>query len=206
MLDTPRQRIALSLTLTALAGIGALGYYEHDKIFPPKPPAAATEAEAGGLNIPTIDEMCKSLGAGSGDELNKCQQDERDAGEFVIAWMGYNNFMVDGQINVSQIQLLADLGESAATSGLGADPSTLGFDPSGGGFDLGADPSLGGDPSGLGGPITAGIDPVTGQPQGYLQSPAELALYCLQMSADWVTMHDCISENDPSSHLAGGGP
>jgi hypothetical protein len=202
MLDTPRERIVLSLSLTVVAGLGLLGYIERDKLFPPKAPAVGTEAEEGGLNIPTIDEMCKTLGAASGAELTKCQQDERDAGEFVIAWMGFNNFIVDGQINVNQIQLLADLGQSAATSGFGTDPSSLGF----GGFEPSTDPSLGGDPSGLGGQITAGIDPLTGEPQGFLQSPAELALYCLQMSGDWVTMHDCISENDPSSHIAGGGP
>ena len=209
MLDSPRERIALGPAIAILAGLGAVAYTERDRFFPPKAPPA--EADAGGLKIPSIDEMCKTLGAASGDELTKCQQDERDAGEYVIAWMGLNNFLVDGGINLEQIQLLADLGGKDPTSGLGGDPATGGFDPATGGFDPSAgvfDPSAGGgfDPTAPDAPITAGIDPVTGEPLGFLNSPAELALYCLQMSGDWVTMHDCISENDPSSSISGGGP
>jgi hypothetical protein len=115
--------------------------------------------------------------------LKQCQADENAAGEFVIAWMSYNNFIVNGAISLDQIQLIASLDDSSPLGDPGADPSN--------GLDLGGDP------------LASGADPFTGSPSSFLQSPAQLALYCLQMSGDWVTMHDCISSNDPSSTLAG---
>ena len=46
------------------------------------------------------------------------------------------------------------------------------------------------------------IDPVTGTPVGgAFGSPAQLALYCLGSTADWMRMHECISQNDPSTSL-----
>jgi hypothetical protein len=181
--------VALVLGVVVIAGAGMVVFISRqaqDK--------ATAAARTNGLKIPTVDEMCKTLGATQGDALKQCQGEEQAAGEFVVAWMGLNNFIVDGEINLGQIQLLASLDDSGALSGLGSDPS-LGFDPS-------ADPSLAGDPS-AGAQLTSGIDPITGAPLGYLQAPAELALYCLQMSGDWIALHDCISENDPSSHIGG---
>jgi hypothetical protein len=140
----------------------------------PAPQTAAAQAPADGntLVIPTVDEMCATLGAGAGDALKQCQNDENAAAEYVIAWMGLNNFIANGSIDVAQIQLIASL-----------DPS----DP------LAApqfDPSVGGSPY---------VDPTTGAPtDGQFQSPAQIALYCLGMSPDWLMMHDCISQNDSS--------
>jgi hypothetical protein len=179
-----REIVAAILGCAMLLGAG--GYLYVSRV---KAPASTQTAEpqAGALSIPSVDAMCKTMGAAAGDALKQCQADENAAGEFVIAWMGLNNFLIDGGISLEQIQALADLDETSPL-GAAADPSG-GFDPS----------NPGGDPS----QITAGTDPVTGDPLGYLQSPAQLALFCLQMAGDWVTLHDCISENDPSSHLAG---
>jgi len=188
---------ALILGATMVVGAGVVVLF-HQR--PASAPAQTADAESSGLKIPTVEEMCTRLGAAEGDALKKCRDDEQAAGEFVIAWMGLNGFIMDGEINLGQIQLLASLDDTDALSGLGSDPS-LGLDPSLG--DPSADPSLTGDPSTAGSQITAGIDPVTGTPLGFLQSPSQLALYCLQMSADWVALHDCISENDPSSHIGG---
>jgi hypothetical protein len=184
-----RNLVALIFGAVMIAGAGAAVFsyrQAQDK--------ATGEAQTNGLKIPTVEEMCKALGATQGDALKQCRSQEEAAGEFVVAWMGLNNFIVDGEINLGQIQLLASLDDSGALSGLSSDPS-LGFDSS-------ADPALVGDPS-AGAQITSGIDPITGAPLGYLQSPADLALYCLQMSGDWIRLNDCISENDPSSHIGG---
>jgi len=185
-----RDLVALSFGAVMIAGAGAalFSYRQaQDK--------TTGEAQTTGLQIPTVEEMCKTLGATQGDALKQCRSQEEAAGEFVVAWMGLNNFIVDGEINLGQIQLLSSLDDSGALSGLSSDPSL--------GFDLSADPALVTDPSAGGSQITAGIDPATGAPLGYLQSAAELALYCLEMSGDWITLHDCISENDPSSHIGG---
>jgi hypothetical protein len=184
-----RDIVALVFGAVMIAGAGAAVYTYWQA-----PDKSTAGAQTNGLKIPTVQEMCKTLGATEGDALKQCQGEEQAAGEFAVAWMGLNNFIVDGEINLGQIQLLASLDDNGALSGLGSDPS-LGFDPS-------ADPTLAGDLS-TGAQITSGIDPITGAPLGYLQAPAELALYCLQMSGDWITLHDCISENDPSSHIGG---
>jgi hypothetical protein len=180
-----------------LMGAGAYLYVTYREKAP-APAQQAADSDSGTLHVPTIDDMCKAMGATAGDALKQCQSDEQAAGEFVVAWMGFNNFIVNGEISLDQIQAIASLDDTSPVSGadpsLGGDPS-LGYDPS-------IDPSLGGDPSAPS-QITAGIDPVTGQPLGFLQSPAQLALYCLQMAGDWVTLHDCISENDPSTHIDG---
>jgi hypothetical protein len=176
--------------------IGAGTYLYKSYRVPAPQPEAATET--GTLTIPTVDEMCQARGATDADALKQCRADENAAGEFVIAWMAYNNFIVDGQISLGQIQSLASLDDNGPLAGLGSDPSLAG-DPSTSGFDL-ADPLI--DPA-TGSSITAGVDPLTGLPNGFLQSPAQLALYCLQMATDWMAMHDCISENDPSSQIGG---
>jgi hypothetical protein len=189
----PRELAALVLGAVMIAGAVVVVVFDQRPSLPPQTQTA--DADAGGLKIPTVEQMCKRLGAAAGDALKKCRDDEQAAGEFVIAWMGLNGFIVDGEINLGQIQLLASLDDTDALSGLGSGPS-LGLEPSLG--DPSADPSLTGDASAQ---ITSGIDPVSGTPLGYLQSPSQLALYCLQMAADWAALHDCISENDPSSHI-----
>jgi hypothetical protein len=192
---TRRELMALMLGGVMIAGVTAVLAVNHEALLAPR--QTATEAQPGGLKIASIEQMCQTLGASEGDALKQCQTDEQAAGEFVFAWMAFNNFIVNGEISLEQIQLIASLDQPDAFAGLASDPS------------LPSDPGLGFDPSGLGDPsasasqITAGIDPATGTPLGYLQSPAELALFCFQMAGDWVTLHDCISENDPSSHIGG---
>jgi hypothetical protein len=148
------------------------------------------EAADNGLNIPTVDQMCKTAGATAAN-MAACRDEENQAGEFVIAWMGLNGFITNGAIDVSQIQLAAELGGNPASPLTGPDPS---LDPS-----LGGDPSLG-DPSG-GEP---NIDPATGLPVDQsFDSPAGIAMYCLSNSMDWLQMHDCISRYDPSTRFTG---
>jgi hypothetical protein len=151
---------------------------------------AAEAANANGLNIPTIDEMCKAAGA-TADNMASCQSEENAAAEFVIAWMGLNAFLTNGSIDIGQIQLAAELGPDAASPLTNPDPSLV--DPG-----LG-DPSLG-DPS-----AEPNIDPATGLPVDQsFDTPAEIALYCLSNSMDWLQMHDCISRYDPSTRFNGG--
>jgi hypothetical protein len=138
-----------------------------------------------GLNIPTVDEMCKNLGATAAN-MAACRDEENQAGEFVIAWMGLNGFVTNGAIDVSQIQLAAELGGNPASPVSGLDPSL--------------DSSLGGDPA-AGEP---NIDPATGLPVDQtFDSPAGIAMYCLGNAIDWLQMHDCISRYDPSTRFTG---
>jgi len=189
------REIAAGVIGAVMLAIGGTYLYSSYRAAPfgPLQPEASNVAT---LNIPPVDQMCRSLGATEGDALKQCQADQGAAGEFVIAWMAYNNFIVGGAISLDQIEALASLDDASPLS----DPS-LGLDP-GAGFDPGANPSLLG---GQGSPSqsASGVDPVTGAPLGFLQSPAQLALYCLQMSGDWVTLHDCISENDVSTQANG---
>jgi hypothetical protein len=111
--------------------------------------------------------------------------------------MGLNGFLANGAIDISQIQLAAELG-SDATSPLSSPDNSL------------ADPSLapglgGGDPN-LGDPSAGepNIDPATGLPVDQsFDSPAGIAMYCLSNSMDWLQMHDCISRYDPSTRFTG---
>lgn len=158
---------------------------------------ASEAATTNGLNIPTIDEMCKTAGA-TASKMAACRDEENQAAEFVVAWMGLNGFITNGAIDVSQIELNAELGAGAASPLSGSDPS---LDPS-----LGGDTSLGGDP-GFGADTSAAepnIDPATGLvvDQSF-DSPAGIAMYCLSNSMDWLQMHDCISRYDPSSRFTG---
>ena len=151
----------------------------------------AAEATTNGLNIPTVDEMCKAAGA-TGANMASCQNDENAAAEFVIAWMGLNGFITNGAIDMGQIQLAAELGSDATSPLSDPDPSLL-------------DPSLGGDPS-LADPSLAepNIDPQTGLPVDQsFDTPAEIAMYCLSNSMDWLQMHECISRYDPSTRFTG---
>jgi len=141
--------------------------------------ASATAENPNGLNIPSIDEMCKAAGA-TAQNLKECQADESSAAEFVIAWMGLNNFINNGSIDLEQIQL-------EATFPNAPDPSQ-GLDPN-------ADPNDLGQPN---------IDPATGEVvTETFDSPAEIALFCLSESNDWLKMHDCISRYDPTSRFDG---
>ena len=119
--------------------------------------------------------------------MASCQSEENDAAEFVIAWMGLNGFITNGAIDLAQIQLAAELGTDATSPLTGPDPSLL-------------DPGLDGDSGGA----EPDIDPATGLPVDQnFDSPAEIAMYCLSNSMDWLQMHDCISRYDPSTRFTG---
>ena len=165
-----------------------------------QPPAVPQEPERTALNIPTLEQMCLALGAGDPQSMMDCQGLEGSAGEFVIAWMGLNGFILDGNIDIEQIEQIASLDDANTIDPLSTFDPTIdpGFaidptlDPN---FDPDADP-LEGAPS-LGG-VT---DPNTGETSPVFGSPAQLALYCLSGASDWLTLQDCISMNDPTIQL-----
>jgi hypothetical protein len=149
----------------------------------------AAEPNPYALNIPTIDEMCKTVGA-TNDNLASCKNDEGAAAEFVIAWMGLHGFVANGDIDISLIQLAEDLGTDAASPLIDPDVSL-------------ADPSLG-DPNAAETGTEPNIDPATGIPvTESFESPAQIAKFCLGDSMDWLQLHDCISRYDPSSRFNG---
>ncbi len=166
------------------------------------PPAApVNEGEQVALSIPTIEQMCISLGAADPQSMMDCQALESSAGEFVVAWMALNGFILNGGIDIQQIQLIAELDDANAVDplstfdptidpGLALDPS---LDPN---FDPTADPLLDSLPA-LGG-VT---DPNTGETSPVFASPAQLALFCLTGAVDWLSLQDCISMNDRSTQL-----
>ena len=196
----PRREIVAAILagIVIAAVLAVIGVTHYRALLRIPSPDAEASADQTALRIPTIDQMCTTLGAAAGDALKQCQADESAAGEFVVAWMGLNGFMANGGIDIEQIQLLASLDSSdpfAPDSGLGLDPS-LGGDPS----QLG-DPTLGGSGDTILGGVT---DPLTGESTPLFQSPAQLALFCLGESSDWTKLHECISQNDPSSRFSGG--
>lgn len=169
---------------------------------PPTPPI--NEGEQLSLNIPTVEQMCLGLGAADPQSMMDCMALESSAGEFVIAWMGLNGFILNGGIDIQQIQLIAELDNANAVDplstfdptidpGLALDPS---LDPN---FDPTADPLLDSLPA-LGG-VT---DPNTGETSPVFASPAQLALFCLSGASDWLSLQDCISMNDRSTQLFSG--
>jgi len=166
-----------------------------------QPPAATDEAERVSLNVPTVEQMCVALGASDPQSMMDCQGLEGSAGEFVIAWMGLNGFILNGDIDIQQIEAIAMLDEANTVDPLSTFDPTIdpGFaidptlDPN---FDPNADPLLDGAPT-LGG-VT---DPNTGETSPLFGSPAQLALYCLCGSADVLTLQDCSSINDPTVQL-----
>ena len=166
-----------------------------------QPPAATDQAERVSLNIPTVEQMCIALGASDPQSMMDCQGLEGSAGEFVIAWMGLNGFILNGDIDIQQIEAIAMLDEANAVDPLSTFDPTIdpGFavdptlDPN---FDPNADPLLDAAPT-LGG-VT---DPNTGETSPVFGSPAQLALYCLSGASDWLTLQDCISMNDPTIQL-----
>ena len=204
MMQTRRDTITIIIGGVALAAVLALLGVTHYRALLGTAPVAGEQAEQqAALNIPSIEQMCAASGLAAGDALKQCQADESSAGEYVIAWMGLNGFIADGAIALDQIQLLASLDGDSFGLDAGLDPS-LGGDPSLSDPSLGGDPSLLGDPT-LGDSVIGGVtDPLTGETSPLFQSPAQLALYCLSQSDDWIKMHDCISENDPSSRFSGG--
>jgi hypothetical protein len=175
-----------------LIAVLAVLLYSHRQAFfgsPAAQQASATAENPNGLNIPSIEDMCKAAGATSAN-VKDCQTDESSAAEFVIAWMGLNGFINEGSIDLEQIQLSATFPDSDPGHGIGpdADPSA---DPN---VDPNADPGLG----------QPNIDPATGEiVTDTFDSPAQIALFCLSESNDWLKMHDCISRYDPSSRLDG---
>jgi hypothetical protein len=155
---------------------------------------ALAQADQFGLTIPTIDEMCKAVGATSAN-MESCKNDESAAAEFVIAWMGLHGFVANGTIDTSLIQLAEDLGTDPASPLTNPDAGLT--DPS-----L-ADPSLG-DPNAAETGAEPNIDPATGLPvTESFESPAQIAMFCLGDSMDWLQLHDCISRYDPSSRFDG---
>ena len=166
-----------------------------------QPPAVTEEAERTALNIPTVEQMCLALGASDPQSMMDCQGLEGSAGEFVIAWMGLNGFLLNGDIDIEQIEQIATLDDANAVDPLSTFDPTIdpGFaidptlDPN---FDPNADPLLDSAPT-LGG-VT---DPNTGETSPVFGSPAQLALYCLSGASDWLTLQDCISMNDPTIQL-----
>ena len=160
-------------------------------------PAPTQVSEPVTLNIPTIEQMCVSLGATDPQSLAECQAVESSAGEYVVAWMGLNGFILNGGIDIEQIQLIAQLDDSSAVDpSLTFDPTLdegLPLDPT---LDPNFDPLLA-DPFGLGG-VT---DPLTGATSPTFASPAQLAMFCLGGAVDWISLQDCISMNDPTVQL-----
>jgi hypothetical protein len=185
--------IAAGLSGVVLLAVVALFLGTHYRALL-HPGAAATnavaEANPYALTIPTIDDMCKAVGA-TGANMESCKNDENAAAEFVIAWMRLHGFVANGDIDISLIQLAEDLGTDAASPLINPDLSL-------------ADPSLGGDPSALETGAEPNIDPSTGIPvTESFESPAQIAKFCLGDSMDWLQLHDCISRYDPSSRFDG---
>jgi len=152
--------------------------------------AANADTNPNGLTIPSIDEMCKAAGATSAN-MESCKNDESAAAEFVIAWMGLHGFVANGAIDAGLIGLAAELGTDPAS------PLTS--------LDAGlGDPSLGDDPNAAETGAEPNIDPATGLPvTESFDSPAQIAMFCLSGSMDWLQLHDCISRYDPSSRFNG---
>jgi hypothetical protein len=188
-MQVSRERIGSVIGGTAVAAAFAFFAFTHE-------PAAPAQTDQASLNIPTVEQMCASLGAGDGQALMECQALESSAGEYVIAWMGLNGFIADGTIDLQSIEMIASLDDANAV-----DPS-LTFDPTidpGLALDPSFDPSLA-DPAID--PLLGGvIDPFTGETSPVFASPAQLALYCLSSAVDWISLQECIGMNDRTIQL-----
>jgi hypothetical protein len=155
------------------------------------PQTAAVNTDSSGLKFPSVDEMCKAAGA-VGADLQQCISDETSAAEFVGAWLDLNGFINDGRIDIEQIQLQAQL----ASVDQGINP------PAGDPLDPLSDPPA--DPAQDALPPSPDADPLAPPSGGEATPPAQVALLCLgTASDDWLKMHDCIAQNDPSSTLEG---
>lgn len=181
-----------SAMLLAVVAVFAVTHYRA-VIHPGAQQTSVAQTAPAGLSFPTVEQMCKAAGAAPGD-MAGCISDETSAAEFVGAWLDLNGFITNGRIDTDQIQLSAEL-DAADDPGLAA-PSVV--DP------LNSDPLSSPDPSdsGLAAPGADNALPGTGATSS--SSPAQVALLCLQTAADdWLKMHDCIAQNDPSSTLDG---
>lgn len=182
-----------SAMLLAVIGVFAMTHYRV-VIHPGAQQTSVAQSRPAGLSFPAVEQMCKAAGAGAAD-MAGCISDETSAAEFVGAWLELNGFITNGRIDTDQIQLSAQL-DSADDPGLVGGPSSV--DP------LDADPLSPPIPSGSGlaAPDTDNALPGTGATSS--STPAQVALLCLQTAADdWLKMHDCIAQNDPSSTLDG---
>ena len=193
-------RDTLGSVIGGTAAAAALAYFAMTHEPPP-----VSQDERVTLNIPTIEQMCAVLGATDPQSLMDCQALESSAGEYVIAWMGLNGFILNGGIDIEQIPLIASLDDSNAVDpALTFDPTVdpaAAFDPS---VNPNLDPALGGDPLLDVEPLLGGAtDPLTGETSPVFASPAQLAMYCLSGASDWLTLQDCISMNDRSIALDG---
>ena len=178
-----------AMLLAAVAVFGVTHY--NALLHPGAHQVAANDGGDTGLNFPTIDEMCKAAGVAAAD-MQSCVSDETSAAEFVGAWMEYNGFLSNGRIDIGQIQLQAELSA--------ADPTIN--PPTGDPLDPFADPSPDADPA-QGLVAAQDADPLA-PPADQAMPPAQVALNCLTSAADdWLKMHDCITQNDPSSSLDG---
>lgn len=181
-----------SAMLLAVIGVFAATHYRA-VIHPGAQQTSVAQNAPAGLSFPTVEQMCKGAGAAPAD-MAGCISDETSAAEFVGAWLDLNGFITNGRIDTDQIQLSAEL-DAADDQGL-AGPSSV--DP------LNSDPLSVPEPADTG-LATPGADnalPGTGATSN--SSPAQVALLCLQTAADdWLKMHDCIAQNDPSSTLDG---
>ena len=187
--------IAAVLSGVVLLAVVALFLGTHYRaLFHPGAANVVAEANPNGLTIPSIDDMCKAAGATSAN-MESCKNDESAAAEFVIAWMGLHGFVANGAIDAGLIGLAAELGTDPASPLASPDESLA--DPT-----L-ADPTLG-DPNAAELGAEPNIDPATGIPvTESFDSPAQIAMFCLSGSADWLQLHDCISRYDPSTRLNG---
>jgi hypothetical protein len=172
-----------------LAAVAVFGVTHYQVLLHPGAiRAASANAPDGGSGItfPSVEQMCKATGVGGAD-MQGCISDETSAAEFVGAWLDLNGFLVGGRIDLEQIQLSAQL--DAADPGLDAQGAADPLSPP----DLPEATGLTADPS----------DPLADSAPGdNPSSPAQIALYCLSSASDdWLKMHDCISQNDPSSSL-----
>lgn len=153
--------------------------------------SAAVEPNPNALVIPSVEELCRAQGATDGAAMETCKNDESAAAEFVIAWMGLNNFLSNGEIDMGAIELAGELGP---------DPGNPLTDP-----DPNLDPSAGLDPSLALPNSDADLDPATGLPLDQtFETPAAIAMYCLSNAMDWIEIHDCIQRYDPSTRFTGG--
>src|SRR5438045_1138709 len=138
--------VAASLSGVVLLAVVALFLATHYRaLFYPGAAgktANAAEGTPSGLNIPSIDEMCKAAGATSAN-MESCKSDENAAAEFVIAWMGLHGFVANGAIDNDLIQLAAELGTDPASPltdpDVGLDDPSLG-DPNA--AETGAEPNI----------------------------------------------------------------
>jgi hypothetical protein len=154
--------------MLAAGGFFTFRYYSE-----PHPDAASAEAlRSNGLNIPTVDQMCQRQGATAAN-MADCRNEENQAGEFVIAWMGLHGFLTNGVIDPAQIEYAGEVAEDATPPDVDPD----------------AEPNI--DPA-TGQPVD----------QEFASTP-ELAMYCLSNSMDWLQLHDCISRYDPSTRFTG---